>query len=100
MRLFQCPPGSLEILVLQGHVGVVPVEPGPQDLELDGHVIFLAKRKLLAPLYELVDAIGLDILLITEAEGLLYLDLDGQAVHIPARPVLDLETVHGLVAEH
>ena len=100
VRLFQCPPGGLKVLVLQGHVRVVPVEPCSQDLELDSHVIFLAKRELLAPLYELVDTVGLDIFLITETEGLLYLDLDGQAVHIPARPVLDLETVHGLVAEH
>src|SRR5690606_32690106 len=35
-----------------------------------------------------------------EAEGLLYLNLNGQAVHIPARPVLDLKAVHRPVAEH
>ena len=63
MRLFQSPPGRLQILVLERHVGIFPVQPGPQDLELSRHVVLLAQRELLAPLYELIYAISLDILL-------------------------------------
>jgi len=100
VSFFQRPPCSLKVLILQCHVGIVPVHPGAQHLELGCHVVLLAERELLAPLDELVYAVGLDIPLAAKAKGLLNLDLDWKAMHIPAGSVLDLEAVHGLVAQN
>ncbi len=96
MRPLQRPPCRLDVGGGDGHVGVLPIHPHPQFLELLGHHFLMGEREVLAAGDEAVDAVGLDLLLALDAYGLLHLDLDGKSVHVVARLVPDVELLHPL----
>ena len=95
----QGPPGCLDVGVLDGLIGSVPVQPDPQFLELTGHDVAMLEGELLALGDETVDAVILDGLLVGEVQFLLHANLNGESVHIPAGLVPHVEAVHALVAD-
>ena len=94
----QQPPDRLDVAVGVGVVRVVQVDPEADALgeplplrEVRGHA-------LLAELVELGDAVGLDLPLAVDAQAALDLELDRQAVRVPARLARHSVAAHGLVA--
>ncbi len=101
------PPCRLQVIQLDRQVRVVPIHPHPELLELLGHVVVESQSELLAGGDELVYPELLDVLLGVDADLLLHLHLDREAVHVepglvadvvPAHPpVPDQDVLHGLV---
>ena len=92
------PPAALDVVVGVGDVGVVHVHP---EADAVGHALPLAdvaEDRLPAPLVEGLDAVRLDLLLAREAELALDLQLDGQAVRVPAALPRHAVAAHGAVA--
>ena len=91
-------PHRLHVGRLVGDVGVVEVEPEADAVgELDP-LADVPVAGLLALLVELVDAVGLDVLLGLEAQLLLDLHLDRQPVGVPAALADHPVAAHRLVA--
>ena len=99
LGLLDGPPGGLQVVELDGLVGIVPLHPDPELLELLGHVGAEALGELLAGGDELVDSQLLDVLLGVHADVLLHLDLDGEAVHVVPGLVADVVAAHPPVPE-
>jgi hypothetical protein len=76
------------------------LEVQPEADALGQRVPLLQERehRLAAALVELGDAVVLDVLLGADAQLFLDLDLDRQAVAVPAALALDRVPAHGLVA--
>ncbi len=92
--LLERPPLGLDEVVLIGDVGMLHVRPETDDIgELLPHTLVLPDR-LTAFLDERLDAVRLDLLLAVDADGLLDLELDGQAVRVPARFPENLLALH------
>src|SRR5205807_8819607 len=79
-------------------VRVLEIEPEPDPLGEPLPLALVLPDRLAALVDELLDAVGLDVLLALRADQLLDLDLDGETVRVPARLPRDGEAVHGLVA--
>ena len=93
------PPCGLEVVQLDGLVGVVPIHPDSELLELLGHVGVESECELLACGGELVDSEFLDVLLRVHSDVLLDLDLDGKSVHVESGLVTDVVTLHPPVSD-
>jgi len=96
--LLQAPPDGLDVAVLVGDVGIFHVQPEADAL---GHLFPLAlvlPDGLLALLDERLDAVGLDLLLAVEPQLLFDLELDRQAVRVPAGLAQDVFALHRLIA--
>ena len=93
------PPCGLEVIELDGLIGVVPIHPHPELLELLGHVLVEAQGELPAGVDELVYPERLDVLLGVDADVLLDLDLDREAVHIESGLVADVVSAHPPVSD-
>ena len=92
--LLERPPFRLDEIILVGDVGMLHVRPETDDIgELLPHALVLPDR-LAALLDKRLDAVRLDLLLAVDADGLLDLELDGQAVRIPARLPQNLLALH------
>ena len=78
---------------------MLPVHPHPELLELLGHVGVEAQCEVPAGGHELVDPQLLDVLLGVDADVLLDLDLDGEAVHVEPGLVADVVAAHPPVPE-
>ena len=92
------PPDALHIGAAVGGVGAVEVHPVADPV---GHLLpvaDVAEDRGAALLHEPADAVGLDFLAAVDAEFLLDLDLDGQAVGVPAGDALGEPAAHGPVA--
>ena len=92
------PPAGLDVLGRVGAVGVGHVDPERHPF---GHVLPLLDvlhHRLAAVAVELGDAVFLDRRFAVEAEHLLDLDLDRQAVGVPAALARDALAAHGLIA--
>ena len=94
----QGPPDRLDVLVRQRHVGVVEVDPERDPLREPVPLLDVGEHRLAAALVELRDAVLLDLVLRGDAELALDLELDRQAVTVPARLAGHLEPAHRLVA--
>ena len=79
-------------------VGVVQANPEPQPLGQLLPLAGIAEDAFQALADERLDAEGLDLLLRVDAQLLADLDLDGQAVGVPAGLALAAVAAHGLVA--
>jgi hypothetical protein len=84
MALLQEAPDVLDVRVREGQVVVAPVHPHSEALRLLGHHADEARHALLAALRELGDPVLLDLALRVEAELLLDLDLDPEALAVEA----------------
>jgi len=97
-ELAQRPPDRLDVAVLQRHVGVVEVDPEADPLGQPVPLLDVLEDRLAAALVELGDAVLLDLLLGGDAELLLDLELDRQAVAVPARLARHPVAAHRSVA--
>ena len=82
--LLQEAPDVLDVGVREGEVVVAPVHPLAEALRLFRHHADVARDPLLAALRELGDPVVLDLALRVEAELLLDLDLDPEALAVEA----------------
>src|SRR3546814_13036979 len=78
------PPDALDVVVRQRPVGVGGVDPHARAGGEGRPVLHVALHRLTAPLVELLDAVGLDVALGGQAERILDLELDRQAVEVTA----------------
>ena len=90
----QRPPGGLDVVRGHGLVRVLEVEPDPERAELVGHQLAVLRSEGPALLDEPPDPVVLDLLLGDEAELLLDLDLDREAVHVVPGPVDHVPAPH------
>ena len=78
------PPHRLDVVVRQRPVGIGRVDPGARAGGEGRPVLDVAQHRVAAVLVELGHPVGLDLVLGVEAELLFDLELDGQAVAVPA----------------
>jgi hypothetical protein len=97
-QLGQRPPDALDVAAVVGDVGVLEVHPEANALGEALPLVGVAKDGLDAALGEGLDAVVLDLGLAVDAELLLHLHLDGEAVGVPAGFARDTEAAHRLVA--
>ena len=89
------PPDRLDVVVVHRPVRVVRVDPDAGPLGQRHPVVDVPGDRLPAALVELGDAEGLDLVLGVQAELPLDLDLDGQAVAVPAALAGHPVALHG-----
>ena len=94
----QQPPDRLDVVVGVGVVGVVQVDPEADALGEALPLLEVRGDALAAQLVELGDAVGLDLPLAVDAEAALDLELDRQAVRVPAGLARHAVAAHRLVA--
>ena len=95
------PPDVLDVRVREGVVVVVPVHPAPEPAVLVGHHLRVLGDPLLAALGELGEPVLLDVALRVQAQRLLDLDLDPEALAVEPVLVALVEAPQRLVAlEH
>ena len=97
-QLPENPPAALDVVVVTGDVGGVHVGPEGDAFGQLLPVAHVAPHAFAALGVEGGDAVGLDVGLGAQAEFLLHLDLDGQAVGVPAGLAGHAVAAHGLVA--
>ena len=93
--LFERPPHRLDILVVVGDVRVVHIRPIADALRHFFPFALVFPNAFLALFDERLDAVLFDVLLAVHAEELFHLQLDGQAVRIPARLSEDVLALRG-----
>ena len=99
--LLQRPPDGLDVVVVQRVVGVVGVDPEADPLGQLVPLLDVPQDRLAALGVELGHAVGLDVVLGLEAQFLLDLQLDREAVGVPAALAVHQPAAHGAVArEH
>ena len=94
----QQPPDRLDVLVGERVVGVAEVDPEADALGEALPLLQVRGDALAAELVELGDAVVLDLLLAVDAEAALDLELDRQAVRVPAGLARHAVAAHRLVA--
>ena len=92
------PPDRLDVVVREGVVGVVEVEPEADPLGEAHPLLEVGRDALATELIELGDAVGLDLSLAVDAEAALDLEFHRQAVRVPARLARHAVPAHRLVA--
>ncbi len=97
VELTERPPGALHVGPVVGHVRVAEVAPERDALGQLLPFARIPKDRFEALLHERFDAVRLDRRLAVDAELLLDLDLDGEAVRIPAGFARDAPTAHRLI---
>ncbi len=97
-HLLQRPPDRLDVVVVEREVGLVSVDPEADPLRQRVPLVDVAQHRLAALGVELLHAVALDVRLRGEAELLLDLELDRQAVAVPAGLARDEVAAHRLVA--
>ena len=96
--LLERPPLGLDEVIVVRHIGMLHIRPESDGLgEVLPHALVLPNG-LLALLDEGLEAVLLDLLLAVEAERLLDLQLDGEAVGVPAGLTGHEIALHGAVA--
>ena len=92
--LLQRPPDRFDVRRVERAVGVVEVQPEADPLGQRVPVLEEQEHRLATAGVELRDAVLLDLLLRRDPEQLLDLDLDRQAVAVPAAAALDEIAAH------
>ena len=96
--LLEAPPLGFDVVVLIGDVGILHVAP---EADAVGHLLphaLVLPHGFLALPDEGLQAVLLDLLLAVQAQLLLDLQLDGQAVGVPAGLAQHVLALHGLIA--
>jgi hypothetical protein len=96
-ELGEGPPHALDVAAVVGDVGLLEVDPEAHALGERLPLRRVAEHRVDALLHEGLDSVGLDRGLAVDVELLLDLDLDGQAVGVPARLPRHVVAAHGLV---
>jgi len=100
-ELAQDPPHRLDVVVGEGDIGVIQADPVGHPLGELLPLIDVAEDALAAFFIEGRHAVGLDLALVPQAKLLFDLDLDRQAMRVPAPLAQNVVAVHRLVAgEH
>ena len=97
-HLLQRPPDGLDVVVVEREVRLVRVDPEGDPLGQPLPLVDVLEHRLAALLVELGDAVALDVVLVVEAELPLDLELDRQAMAVPAALAVDLMAAHRLEA--
>ena len=97
-ELGERPPDRLDVVVVQGDVGVVEVDPEADPLGQPVPLLDVLEDRLAAAPVELGDAVFLDLLLGGDPKLLLDLELDRQPVAVPARLARHPVAAHRAVA--
>ena len=97
-ELLEYPPQRFDVLVVEGDVGMLQIDPECHTLGEPLPVFDVLLGGGATAAVELLDAEVLDLLFATETKLLLDLDLDGQAVGVPAAAPLAIVALHDLVA--
>ena len=92
------PPCGLDVIQFDCLIGVVPIHPYSELLELLRHILTKSDSELLTGVDELVYSQLLDVLLRVDTDVLLDLDLDGESVHIESGLIADVVSVHAPVS--
>ncbi len=92
------PPDRLDVGVVEGHIGVVEVDPEPDPLGQPVPLLDVLEDRLAAALVELGDPVFLDLLLGFDPELLFDLELDREPVAVPAGLARDPVAAHRAVA--
>ncbi len=98
VQLGERPPDALDVGLVVGDVGGLGVDP---EADLVGEPLprlGVAEHRVDAPGDEGLDAVGLDLGLAVDVQLLLDLDLDGEAVGVPAGLAGDVVAAHRLEA--
>ncbi len=101
---FVCPlysePDTLHVPLIQGHVGVFPIQPDPQSFQLPRHLIHVLNCEFFTLPNKVVNSVFLYLLLGSASnDALFYLYLYRQAVHVPTRPPEDVITPHCFISK-
>ena len=96
--LLERPPDGLDVVVVEREVGLVGVDPERDPLRQPLPLVDVLEHRVAALLVELGHAVALDVVLVVEAELALDLELDRQAVAVPAALAVDLVAAHRLEA--
>ncbi len=96
--LLQRPPFALDVAGLHGPICLVQVDPVAHALGQVFEFAHVLLNRVAALVVELLDAVFLDLVLVIEAELLLYGELNRQTVTVPAGLAVDAEALHGLEA--
>ena len=94
------PPLGLDIVVVVGDVGVLHVRP---EADAFGHILphtLVFPDGFLALFDERLDTVGLDLILAVQTQLLFNLQLDRQAVRVPAGLAGDRLALHRLIARN
>ena len=94
----QRPPDRLDVRLVEGDVGARQVDPEADPPRQFLPLLRVAEDRVDAAPRERLDPVGLDLRLAVDPEFLLDLDLDRQAVGVPARLARHVEPAHRLVA--
>ncbi len=97
-ELLENPPDTLDVLVFEGDIGVIQADPIAHALGQFFPIIEIAQHALATFFVVFSDAIDFDLALNLDAEFLLDLDLDGQAMRIPTAFAQHTVTIHHLIA--
>ncbi len=97
-QLGEAPPDALDVAGVHRAVRAVGVDPEADPLGEALPLVEIGEHRLAAQGVEFGDAVGLDLGLARNAEPLLHLELDGQAVAVPAPAPIDETAPHGLEA--
>ena len=95
--LLQRPPFGLDVVVVIGNIGILHVRP---EGDAVGHLLplgLILPDRFFALLDERLHAVSLDLLFSVQAEHLFDLQLNGQAVGVPAGLAQNVIALHGLV---
>ena len=83
-QVLQRPPDAFDVALMVGDVGLVQIDPEAEPLGQPLPLLRVAKDALQALVDERLDAVGFDLFLRVDAQFLADLDLDRQAVRVPA----------------
>ena len=96
-HLLYCPPAALDEFIVHGNVGMLQVDPESDAVSQGIPFLEIAENTLPAFLIELIDAVVLDFFLALEIKLLLHLELNRQAMGIPAGDTGRIIPLHRLV---
>ncbi len=97
-ELLENPPHALDVIVGEGHIGIIEIHPEGDALGLPLPICDVSEHACLTAFVEFGDAVFLDLLFMCEAQLLLDLDFDRKAVCIPAPLAQAVIAAHRLIA--
>src|SRR5690554_1609750 len=97
-ELIKYPPDRFDVFIIQCYIGIIEIDPVTHHLGHLSPFLLIIEDRFLAFLAELLHTILFNGIFIIQAELLLHLYLDRQAVSIPSCLTFYFITLHRLVA--